>query len=57
LPGIIADDWGDIFNLFAKNILTGRKIILFDEISWMGSKDPTFLGKLKTAWDTHFKKS
>jgi AAA+ ATPase superfamily predicted ATPase len=57
LPGIIADDWGDIFNLFAKNILTGRKIILFDEISWMGSKDPTFLGKLKTAWDTHFKKN
>ena len=31
--------------------------ILFDEISWMGSKDPHFLGKLKNAWDQHFKKN
>lgn len=32
-------------------------IILFDEISWMGSKDPTFLGKLKNAWDIKFKQN
>jgi hypothetical protein len=24
-----------------------------DEISWMGSEDPDFLGQLKTAWDLH----
>jgi len=32
-------------------------IVLFDEISWMGSKDPDFLGKLKNAWDVYFKKN
>jgi hypothetical protein len=32
-------------------------IVLFDEISWMGSKDPDFLGKLKNAWDLYFKKN
>lgn len=28
-----------------------------DEISWMGSKDPDFLGKLKNAWDLYFRKN
>ena len=32
-------------------------VIILDEISWMGSKDPEFLGKLKNAWDLHFKKN
>jgi hypothetical protein len=31
-------------------------LLFFDEISWMGSKDPTFLGKIKNAWDLQFKK-
>ena len=32
--------------------LTGKPtVILFDEISWMGSKDPTFVPKLKVWWD------
>lgn len=35
----------------------GKVLILFDEISWMGSKDPLFLGKLKNAWDLEFKKN
>ena len=26
-------------------------IVLFDEISWIGSKDPTFVPKLKAWWD------
>lgn len=30
-------------------------VIVLDEISWMGSKDPDFLGKLKDAWDYEFK--
>jgi hypothetical protein len=30
---------------------------MLDEISWMGSRDPHFLGKLKNAWDLHFKKN
>jgi len=57
LPEIRADDWSKLFLLFADKIKTGRAIILFDEISWMGSKDSTFLGKLKNAWDLHFKKN
>ena len=57
MPEIVPDDWSKLFYLLAKHINTGRVIVLFDEISWMGSKDPEFLGKLKNAWDVHFKKN
>jgi len=33
---------------------TGRHLVVLDEINWLGSKDPTFLGKLKNAWDAEF---
>ncbi len=55
--GLKADDWGDLFSLLARETKHGRVVILFDEISWMGSKDPDFLGKLKNAWDLEFKKN
>lgn len=48
-------DWGDAFYILAQQVKTGRVVILFDEISWMGSKDPHFLGKIKNAWDMYFK--
>ena len=32
-------------------------VVLLDEISWLGSKDFEFLGKLKNAWDIFFKKN
>ncbi|MDO8954180.1 MAG: ATP-binding protein [Gammaproteobacteria bacterium] len=54
LPEGQYDDWSKLFQLFATQTEKGRVIILFDEISWMGSKDPGFLGKLKTAWDLLF---
>ncbi len=57
LPKFIMQDWGDLFTLLYKQVNKGRVIILLDEISWMGSLDPTFLGKLKTAWDTQFKRN
>jgi len=57
LPEIHADDWSKLFQLLALTAIQGQVIILFDEISWMGSKDPDFLGKLKNAWDLHFKKN
>jgi uncharacterized protein len=57
MPGIKADNWNSLFLLLAKHTQKGRVIILLDEISWMGSKDPDFLGKLKNAWDLHFKKN
>lgn len=52
-----ADDWNNLFWALAEATKTGECIILLDEISWMGSKDPNFLGKLKNAWDIHFKKN
>lgn len=57
IPGIKADDWSTLFLLLSKNIQHGRVVVLFDEISWMGSKDPNFPGKFKNAWDLHFKKN
>ncbi len=57
LPEVYTDDWSKLFVLLAEKIKSGRMIVLFDEISWMGSKDPDFLGKLKNAWDLYFKKN
>ena len=56
-PNIKADDWNELFWLLADKVQMGPVVILFDEISWMGSKDPDFLGKLKNAWDQRFKKN
>lgn len=49
------DDWTKLFSLLADKCKSGRMIILFDEISWMAQDDPSFLSKLKNAWDMHFK--
>ncbi len=57
LPAIKADDWSKLFQLLHEKIKRGRIILLFDEISWMGTKDPDFLGKIKHAWDQKFKKN
>lgn len=57
LPALSFKDWGDVFLFLAKQLPKGRVILVFDEVSWMGSKDPNFSGKLKTIWDTHFKKN
>lgn len=56
-PSLHALDWNDLFWLLADKLKNRRVIILLDEISWMGSKDPDFLGKLKNAWDLRFKKN
>ncbi len=57
LVGIAAQDWSALFTLLAMHTREGRVVILLDEISWMGSGDPSFLGKLKNAWDLEFKKN
>lgn len=57
VPGLKADDWGDLFWHLSQQTQKGRILIILDEINWMGDKDPTFLGKLKTAWDREFKKN
>jgi len=56
-PKIKAEDWNDLFWLLADKVKQGSIVIFFDEISWMGSKDANFLGKLKNAWDLYFKKN
>ena len=57
VPGIKSDDWGNLFWHFSKHVKKGRILIVFDEISWLGGKDPDFLGQLKTAWDMYFSKN
>jgi uncharacterized protein len=55
--GLKADDWDDLFFHLAKAVASGPVLVIFDEINWMGSKDVTFLPKLKSAWDTYFCKN
>jgi len=50
IPPMTFLDWSDAFEHLSLHIKPGD-IILFDEISWMGSKDPTFIPKLKAWWD------
>ena len=57
LPEVKADDWTKLFLLLHERTKEGQVIILLDEISWIGSEDPDFLGKLKNAWDQYFKKN
>jgi hypothetical protein len=57
LPIYRSDDWGNMFYDLAQECKKGRVLVVLDEITWMGSQDPTFLPKLKTAWDRYFKQN
>ena len=57
IPGVQPDEWGNLFWHLSKHAQKGQTLIVFDEISWMGGKDPHFLGQLKTAWDMYFSKN
>ena len=57
IGGVKADDWGNLFWHLSKETKEGRILIVLDEISWMGGKDPHFLGHLKTSWDLYFSKN
>jgi len=54
IPVLRTGDWGDLFWSLAESCKQGSVLIVLDEISWMGSKDPDFLGKLKIIWDQYF---
>ncbi len=54
IPTPRADDWNSLFWALAHETKKGRLVIVLDEINWLGSKDPTFLPKLKSAWDLYF---
>jgi hypothetical protein len=51
------NDWGDALWAVAERVQAGRTLLFFDEISWMGSEDPTFLGKIKNFWDIYLQKN
>jgi AAA+ ATPase superfamily predicted ATPase len=51
LPPFTIADWSDAFAHLSRHLTTKPTVILLDEISWMGSKDPTFTPKLKVWWD------
>lgn len=53
-PTLKAENWYELFVYLSQQIKDEPTVLLLDEISWMGSKDPTFLGTLKNAWDMHF---
>src|SRR5262249_8744 len=44
--------WSDAFNYLTQHLTDKPTVILFDEISWMSTKDPTFVPLLKVWWDT-----
>jgi uncharacterized protein len=50
IPPMTFLDWSDAFEHLSLHIKAGD-IILLDEISWMGSYDPSFIPKLKAWWD------
>lgn len=51
VPSFTFTDWSDGFGHLTRFLTEKPTVILFDEISWMGSKDPTFIPKLKVWWD------
>jgi len=57
MPELKTADWADVFWHLGNQAQKEKDLIIFfDEISWMGSKDPNFLGYLKTEWDKTFSK-
>lgn len=57
MPSAYYNDWSDAFWAVGERVRSGKTLLLFDEISWMGSKDPTFLAKIKNLWDLHLKEN
>jgi uncharacterized protein len=55
IPMARYNDWNDALWALADRIKQGKILLLFDEISWMGSKDHLFLAKIKNFWDLYAK--
>ena len=51
------ENWYELLTFLAEHTRNKNCVILLDEISWMGSEDPEFLGILKTIWDQYFKQN
>jgi len=50
------NDWSDAFDNLTAKLTQKPTVILLDEISWMGYKDPLFIPKLKHWWDSSLQK-
>lgn len=50
-------DWSDALWAVGERVQTGKILLFFDEISWMGDDEPTFLGKIKSFWDNQLNKN
>lgn len=50
VPSLTFLDWIDAFEYLGRRVKPGD-IVLFDEISWMGEGDSSFIPKLKAWWD------
>lgn len=57
MQAIKKDNWSDLFWRLAQELKTGPVLIILDEITWMGDKDPSFLSKLKNIWDLYLSKN
>ena len=57
LPQLRTASWFDLFVHLARGTERGRWLILLDEVSWMGSRSPDFLPKLKILWDQYLSKN
>lgn len=54
-PFARVDNWYDAFRALDHELVgRKRKVVLLDEISWMGRYAPEFAGELKAAWDRRF---
>lgn len=51
------EDWTEAFSELAQLTQKMKTLILLDEISWMGKHDNLFAAKIKSAWDTKWKKN
>lgn len=56
-PKMIFTSWSQAFRELARLTYNKKCLILFDEISWMASRDHLFTSQLKTAWDDEFSKN
>jgi uncharacterized protein len=57
MPRFQVSDWGELFWHLGQQTSKGKVLLALDEISWIGSKDPDFLGHLKNAWDLYFSRN
>ncbi len=57
MPKLQTSEWSDLFWHLGNLAKDQKIVIVFDEISWMGSQDPDFLGHLKNAWDLYFSRN